>query len=70
MKEAKTKYPVAELIKNRWSARAFSQQSISDEDLFTLFEAASWAASASNQQPERYNYAKRQKKKTFAKKVN
>ena len=70
MKEAKTKYPVTELIKKRWSARAFSPKSISDEDLFTLFEAAGWAASASNEQPWRYIYAKREDEEAFAKMVN
>lgn len=70
IKEAKTKYPVIELIRNRWSARAFSKKSISDESLFTLFEAAGWAASSNNEQPWRYIYAKREDKETFEKIVD
>lgn len=70
IKIAKTKYPVIDLIRNRWSARAFSKQGIADNDLFTLFEAAHWAASANNEQPWRYIYAKRDDKETFDKMVN
>lgn len=70
MKEAITKYPVHELIRKRWSARAFSKKSIDDHTLFTLFEAAHWAASSNNEQPWRYIYAKREDKETFAKIVD
>jgi len=69
-KEAKTKHPVHELIRKRWSARAFSSKSISDDTLFTLFEAARWAASSNNEQPCRYIYAKREDKETFDKMVD
>jgi nitroreductase len=67
IKQAKTQYPVIDLIKNRWSARAFSKKNIDDKDLFTLFEAAHWAASSSNEQPWRYIYAKREDKEAFEK---
>jgi nitroreductase len=70
VKEAKTKYPVNELIRKRWSARAFSNKSIDDPILFTLFEAAGWAASANNEQPWRYIYAKREDKEAFDKMVD
>ena len=70
IKEAKTKHPVLDLIKNRWSARAFSNKSIDDPTLFTLFEAAGWAASANNEQPWRYIYAKREDKEAFDKIVS
>jgi nitroreductase len=70
IKEAKTKHPVLDLIKKRWSARAFSHKSIDDPTLFTLFEAAGWAASANNEQPWRYIYAKREDKEAFAKIVD
>ena len=70
IKEAKTKYPVQELIRKRWSARAFSNKSIDDNTLFTLFEAASWAASSSNEQPWRYIYAKHEDKEAFEKMIN
>lgn len=51
--------PVIDLIKNRWSARAFSDQNLSEEDLLTLIEAASWAPSSINEQPWRYRFGLR-----------
>jgi nitroreductase len=57
IKEATTKYPVIELIRKRWSARSFSERKILPEDMNTLFEAASWAASSGNEQPWQYIYA-------------
>jgi nitroreductase len=59
IKTANTRRPVIDLIKNRWSARAFSEQDITDEQLLTLIEAASWAPSSMNDQPWRYRYALR-----------
>ncbi len=50
-------YPVADLFVNRWSPRAFSGEAIGRDELFTLFEAARWAPSASNAQPWRFIYA-------------
>ncbi|MGZ3904229.1 MAG: nitroreductase family protein [Bacteroidia bacterium] len=70
IKIANTKYPVNELIKHRWSARAFSNKEIDDNTLFTLFEAAGWAPSANNEQPWRYIYAKRSDKEAFEKIVD
>ncbi len=54
IKKATTQHAVIDLIKNRWSARAFSDQDISEEHLLTLVEAASWAPSSMNEQPWRY----------------
>jgi Nitroreductase family len=48
---AKTDYPVHDLIQNRWSPRAFSDHPVSPETLRSLFEAARWAPSSSNEQP-------------------
>ncbi len=59
IKTAVTRLPVIDLIKNRWSARAFSSQNLSDEHLLTLIEAASWAPSSINEQPWRYRYGLR-----------
>jgi nitroreductase len=57
-KTAVTVHPVNQLIRTRWSARSFSEKQISQKDLNTLFESASWAASAGNEQPWEYIYAK------------
>ena len=53
-KIAITKYPVLDLIRRRWSTRSFSDQPISNDDLHTLIEAASWMFSANNEQPWRF----------------
>jgi nitroreductase len=66
-KRAVTKYPVHELITKRWSARSFSNKPISDYQLFTLFEAASWTASSMNEQPWRYKYATRDNQEEYMK---
>ncbi|MBK8341251.1 MAG: nitroreductase family protein [Flavobacteriales bacterium] len=59
IKEARTTHAVLPLIRQRWSARAFSDRPITEEELHTVFEAASWAPSAMNEQPWRYRYALR-----------
>lgn len=55
----KAAYPIVDLILHRWSPRAMSGESISDEQLMRLFEAARWAPSSYNGQPWRFIYAKR-----------
>ncbi len=58
-KQAKTKYAVIELIRDRWSPRCFSSDAISQTDMNTMLEAASWSFSAGNMQPWFYLYAHR-----------
>ncbi len=50
-------YPILEILQKRWSPRSFSDKSIDQNDLMSLFEAARWAASANNEQPWRFIYA-------------
>jgi len=50
-KPAPTQHPVHELIRERWSPRAFSEEEVSPEILQSLFEAARWAPSSNNEQP-------------------
>jgi nitroreductase len=57
IKEAKTTYNVEELISKRWSARAFSDTQITEDEVLTLIEAASWAPSSINEQPWDYTYS-------------
>ena len=45
---------VAEIILERWSPRAFSDQEVSKDDLIKIFIASSWAASSYNEQPWRF----------------
>ncbi len=69
IKQAKTKNNVNELIKKRWSARSFSEKEITQDDLETIFEAASWSFSAMNYQPWRYIYAHKKDETNFQKMV-
>ncbi len=55
----KADYPVDPLFVDRWSPRAMSGESISQDELFVLFEAARWAPSAGNTHPWRILYAHR-----------
>ncbi|RPJ38487.1 MAG: nitroreductase [Planctomycetaceae bacterium] len=50
-KPAATTYPIEELLKRRWSPRAFADRPVEPERLLSLWEAARWAASTANQQP-------------------
>ncbi len=50
-KLAPTDHPVHEIIRERWSPRAFAEKSIPAEVLRSLFEAARWAPSCNNEQP-------------------
>jgi nitroreductase len=50
-KPAVTDHPVHELIRERWSPRAFADKAVPAEILRSLFEAARWAPSSSNEQP-------------------
>ena len=52
-------HPVNELFLNRWSPRAYSGDSIPQEALLTILEAARWAPSAANGQPWRFVYGHR-----------
>ncbi|TPE44340.1 nitroreductase family protein [Pontibacter mangrovi] len=53
------------LIENRWSPRAFSDESVGEEQLEALFDAARWAPSAMNEQPWRFIYAAKEDKAAF-----
>ncbi len=53
-KPAPTQYPVHELIRNRWSPRAYSDRPVEKDQLLSLLEAARWAPSSYNHQPWRF----------------
>jgi len=52
-------HPIEKLLLERWSPRAFSSESITEDTLMTLFEAARWAPSSYNSQPWRFIYGLR-----------
>ena len=55
----KADYPIDEMFLQRWSPRAFTAEAIPEHDLFTMLEAARWAASSYNSQPWRFLWARR-----------
>ena len=54
-----TKFDIEKQFLQRISYRAFSEKELSEEELFTLFEAARWAPSSYNNQPWRFIYARK-----------
>lgn len=57
LKHRNPDYPVHPIILNRWSSRSFANELISEEQLYTVLEAARWAPSGSNAQPWRFYVA-------------
>jgi nitroreductase len=55
----KSEYPIDPMLLYRWSPRAMTGESLTNEELFPLFEAARWAPSSYNAQPWRILYVKR-----------
>ncbi|KAA9404463.1 MULTISPECIES: nitroreductase family protein [unclassified Haloarcula] len=53
-------HDVDPLFVNRWSPRAMAGDSLAEDDLLPLFEAARWAPSAFNNQHWRFVYATRE----------
>lgn len=66
-KPAPTHHPIHELLHLRWSPRAFSEKPIPPEVLRSLFEAARWAPSSSNEQPWAFLVATREDSESHAK---
>ena len=66
-KPAITGAPIHELIRNRWSPRAFAGRPVAPEVLQSLFEAARWAPSSNNEQPWAYLVATKGDAENFAK---
>jgi len=69
-KPAPTEFPVHDLIRDRWSPRAFSDKPVDREILASLFEAARWAPSSSNEQPWAYLVATKDNSQDFARMVS
>jgi nitroreductase len=54
-----SQYPIDTLFLDRWSPRAFSNETMPEQDLLTILEAGHWAPSSYNHQPWRFVYALR-----------
>lgn len=50
-KPANTNFPIHSYLEKRWSPRAFSDKKVEKEKLQSIFEAARWSPSTSNEQP-------------------
>lgn len=64
-KQASADYPIQELLAKRWSAYAFQDRPVPEDDLRSLFEAARWAASSFNEQPWTYIVATKEDPEQF-----
>lgn len=60
-KPAQTQHPVEEILRRRWSPRAFSDRMVERDKLQSLLEAARWAASSFNEQPWHFIVATKEK---------
>jgi nitroreductase len=69
-KPATTGQPINELIRQRWSPRAFDVKPVPADVLRSLFEAARWAPSSNNEQPWAYLVAIHDNPEEFAKMVS
>lgn len=64
-KHANTDYPIHELIRQRWSPRAYDDRPVDRELLRQLFDAARWAPSSFNEQPWRFFVATQKNPEEF-----
>lgn len=58
-KPAHNDHPIHDLIRTRWSVRAFNDQPIPDDVLLSVLEAARWSPSSRNAQPWRFVVARK-----------
>ena len=58
---------IHDILKNRYSTRAFSEKTIDNEKILSLFEAARWSPSSRNEQPWRFIVGTKEDQTTFNK---
>jgi nitroreductase len=68
-KPAPTDVAIHDLLRHRWSPRAFAEKAVPVEVLRSLFEAARWAPSSNNEQPWAYLVATKGDSEHFRKMV-
>jgi nitroreductase len=64
-KPAPVQFPIHNLLKHRWSPRAFADRDVDSSVLRSLFEAARWSPSSYNGQPWYFIYATRKEPESF-----
>lgn len=65
-KPAATDHPIHDLLRNRWSPRAFDPRPVEKDKLLSILEAARWAASSNNEQPWHYLLATQEDAAAFS----
>jgi nitroreductase len=66
-KSAPAGHPIHELIRERWSPRAFLDKPVEPAKLLTILEAVRWAPSSFNEQPWSFLVARKEEPEDFAK---
>jgi len=66
-KPASSGHPIHELIRERWSPRAFLDKPVEEAKLLSILEAARWAPSSYNEQPWFFLVARKMDPSEFAK---
>jgi nitroreductase len=70
-RQAETRHPIHDLLKRRWSPRAFDpNRPVEHEKLRSIFEAARWASSSFNAQPWHFLVATKEQPDEFQKMLN
>ncbi|HEY1685731.1 MAG TPA: nitroreductase family protein [Tepidisphaeraceae bacterium] len=69
-KPAPLEHDVLDLIRRRWSPRAFDTKPVEPAKIKTMLEAARWAASSMNEQPWNYLIATKDNATEFAKMIS
>jgi nitroreductase len=63
-------FPIHDIATERWSPRAFSDTAVAADILQSIFEAARWAPSSSNEQPWAYIVGRKEDGEAFEKLVS
>jgi nitroreductase len=69
-KPAPTDYLIEDLLKRRWSPRAFANRNVEPDKLCSLFEAARWAPSSFNEQPWSFIITTKEHAEEYARLLN
>jgi nitroreductase len=64
-KTADSRFPIHDLIAQRWSPRSFTDRDVAPDTLRSLLEAARWAPSSRNQQPWFFFVARREDQEDY-----
>ena len=65
-RERDAAHPIHELLRRRWSPRAFSDRPVEPEKLLSVLEAARWAPSSNNEQPWHFLVATKDEPEEYA----